>query len=623
MDADAEMALLLPDPRPVEGGFVIVDRGEEGAELGAQRAQILQRAVEIRADDRVEHAGVAAEIAGQFGGGAADVDEQVEKRRVGVEEREELHAGGQAREEAVERAQRLVGVVGGGEAAEDLGFEAGEDRAGALAAQRRKAAPALHQVGRGIGVGEDVLGLRGGGQGRAAGFLGEEGLGEGVDLFEAVAQGGGEIVDRVAAAEIGEAGHAFGAGGHLLGLGVLEHLQAMLEIAQGDVVRGQGRVGVGLDPALAGERFEGLKGARGAQGGIAAAHDELAGLGEELDLADAALAELDVVAGDLERSGQALVLADALAHVVGVLDGGEVEVPAPDEGPQVLEKGLARVDRAGAGAGLDVGGALPGAAEAFVVVLGGFGGDADRGGRGVGAQAQIGAEDVAVAGDFREHLHQPLGDADEAAAQFAVIVGVVAGLVEEHDQVDVGGVVELEGAHLAHGEHEHAGGFPGHVVCGDARQLAAAGLVGDEGAERGLHGAVGEAGQGVGDGVQVPGAAEIGKCCEERDPAFGLAQERGQGGDVVGAGGVEQGGEAGFGGRVEGRREPVCLALHQPGEKARAAGGAGEEVAHRAAGVPKSAAISAPRSRSWGVRRAGDPGGERAASGRLSRQRPS
>ena len=156
--------------------------------------------------------------------------------------------------------------------------------------------------------------------------------------------------------------------------------------------------------------------------------------------------------GIAERAGEALVGADALADVLGVLDRREVEVAAPDEGAEALEEGLAGVDGAGAGAGLDVGGALPGAAEALVVVLGRVGGDADRRHRGVGAEAEVDAEDVALGGDLGEELHELLGDADEAAAEVGIVVGVVAALVEEHDEVDVGGIVELAGAHLAHGE---------------------------------------------------------------------------------------------------------------------------------------------------------------------------
>jgi hypothetical protein len=44
---------------------------------------------------------------------------------------------------------------------------------------------------------------------------------------------------------------------------------------------------------------------------------------------------------------------------VGVLDRREVEVPAPDEGPQRVEEPCPRPEVAAAGPGLDVGRALP------------------------------------------------------------------------------------------------------------------------------------------------------------------------------------------------------------------------------------------------------------------------
>ena len=68
--------------------------------------------------------------------------------------------------------------------------------------------------------------------------------------------------------------------------------------------------------------------------GFAAAGDQLLGLDEELDLADAAAAELDVVAGD----GDLLVAAmgvDLALDRVDVGDGREVEILAPDEGREL------------------------------------------------------------------------------------------------------------------------------------------------------------------------------------------------------------------------------------------------------------------------------------------------
>ena len=68
--------------------------------------------------------------------------------------------------------------------------------------------------------------------------------------------------------------------------------------------------------------------------GVAAAGDELLGLGEELDIADAAAAELDVV--PLDRDGAvALIGMHPPLHGVDVGDGREVEIFAPDEGREL------------------------------------------------------------------------------------------------------------------------------------------------------------------------------------------------------------------------------------------------------------------------------------------------
>ena len=85
--------------------------------------------------------------------------------------------------------------------------------------------------------------------------------------------------------------------GQDLGLLVVHHLQPVLDRAQ---------EAVGLDQlrrpprrrssAAAASAAQRLAGAAGAQRRVAAAQDQLLGLGEELDLADAAAAELHVVA---------------------------------------------------------------------------------------------------------------------------------------------------------------------------------------------------------------------------------------------------------------------------------------------------------------------------------------
>ena len=97
--------------------------------------------------------------------------------------------------------------------------------------------------------------------------------------------------------EAGDMREALGGLGQRVGLLVLDHLQAVLEGAQEaiGVLQIGGRV-VG-DEAARAQRFQRGQGAALAQRRHAAAEDQLLGLGEELDLADAAAPELDVVAG--------------------------------------------------------------------------------------------------------------------------------------------------------------------------------------------------------------------------------------------------------------------------------------------------------------------------------------
>ena len=78
--------------------------------------------------------------------------------------------------------------------------------------------------------------------------------------------------------------------------------------------------------------------------GVATAEDQLLGLDEELDLADAAGAQLQVGA----RRGQPRVgpqFLDLALDRMDVGDGGEVEVAPPDEGLQLGQEGARRARR--------------------------------------------------------------------------------------------------------------------------------------------------------------------------------------------------------------------------------------------------------------------------------------
>src|SRR4029453_11100217 len=110
------------------------------------------------------------------------------------------------------------------------------------------------------------------------------------------------------------------------------------------------------------------RGARPAQAQIrtAAAPDQLLGLGEELDLADAAAPDLDVMAADRDLA-MAFDGVDLALDRMDVLNGGEIEMLAPDEWAQVPEEFITRGHIAGNDPCLDHGGALPVLPHALVV----------------------------------------------------------------------------------------------------------------------------------------------------------------------------------------------------------------------------------------------------------------
>src|SRR6185437_7884516 len=121
-------------------------------------------------------------------------------------------------------------------------------------------------------------------------------------------------------------------------LRVVDHLQAMLELAEKMIGLGQGRTIVAADLAGGGERRERIERAGLTQLGLSSAPDQLLRLGEKLDFADAAAAQFDVVA--LDRDGRAAAMrVDLPLDRVNVLDRGEIEIFAPQERPQLGEEG--------------------------------------------------------------------------------------------------------------------------------------------------------------------------------------------------------------------------------------------------------------------------------------------
>ena len=122
------------------------------------------------------------------------------------------------------------------------------------------------------------------------------------------------------------------------------HLQAVLDAAKETI--GGGQFARGIARHMAGAHQQPQRAERGwlAQSRIASAPDKLQRLRQEFDFANAALAELHVVAGDARNRvgfiGQcaAFVLIDPPLHGVDVGDCGEVQAAPPDEGADRLEE---------------------------------------------------------------------------------------------------------------------------------------------------------------------------------------------------------------------------------------------------------------------------------------------
>ena len=127
-----------------------------------------------------------------------------------------------------------------------------------------------------------------------------------------------------------------------MGLLVLDHLQPVLQLPQIAIVALELLADLRLDPAFRHQRIQRVLGRGRAQARMAPAQDQLLGLGEEFDLADAAAAQLDIVAGDRDLAMPDMGV-DLPLDGLDVLDGREIQIAPPDERPergQELRAGL-------------------------------------------------------------------------------------------------------------------------------------------------------------------------------------------------------------------------------------------------------------------------------------------
>ena len=247
-------------------------------------------------------------------------------------------------------------------------------------------------------------------------------------------------------------------------------------------------------------------------------------------------------------------------------------------GARLCEQALPRRDIAGDGARLDHGGALPVLADELVVVERRVGGDGEGGGAGVGAQAQVGAEHVAVLGALLQEAHEVARQPHQERLHLQAGTDAHARRVVEDDEVDIGGVVELKGAVLAHGEHDVARGLRCEPIA------LGLGLPEQEAYGRGdRH--IGRLREAAGGDHHRPHAAYVAQRGEQRHLRLEATQ------DAHGVGICPGGIDCGPHLRKEIRKAPLGIArkdalqalrmaLDQGGEIGRRAKDAGQQIAH-------------------------------------------
>ena len=451
MDANLKPSFTGPASQPIEGVLEIPRTRHDLIEFGSEAGTVRWRGEKALRQYRVEESGVLREVLGQPRSPRHDLGNERQKAGIGVKQREELHPGGKVRQELVEAAQRRIGMRSRPEYPQQLGYELGQDFARALAAGGAQSAvmPASHQRGHCGRLDKAELGESAQGFGIVIG-AGENEIawaGEGRGLLEKLRI---MPLDRSEmSAQIGDEGlclriaqkqrDALDPGAvrrKPMSLRVVDHLQPVLEAAQETIVVNQLRGGRGIDPAGCREPPECLAGRADAQLLQSPAPDQLLRLGEELDLANAPAAGLDVVPFHRDPPAAA-VRVDLALDRVDVLDGCEVEVFPPDEGLQLVQKSSSGGAVAGDRTGLDQRSAFPVLPDALIIGERRGNRHGERRRCRIRAEPKISAERIAVAGVGFENSHQLAREADKKGLYPVAHTDARRRRVIEDDQIDI------------------------------------------------------------------------------------------------------------------------------------------------------------------------------------------
>ena len=217
-----------------------------------------------------------------------------------------------------------------------------------------------------------------------------------------------------------------------------------------------------------------------------------------------------------------------------VLDGGKVEILAPDEGPQPLHH--VRADRriAGDRARLDHCGALPVLPVALVVLLRSRDRERQRCRAHVGPELEIGPVDAAIAGPLAEQGGEVANQPVKRIRGLAPPAVLHPLRVEQHEQVELARIGELACAECADAEH----GQPAHrcrLIAIHGHEGAARRCLRKQLVERAGNGGIGEAGQGFRHLVQRPGPGNVGQRDSEQCPPLGRLEPLEKGAAAIGA----------------------------------------------------------------------------------------
>ncbi len=581
MEGDAQHLLVLvasqlaepplqPVVEPVAAGVL-----EPLVELIGEGLRPLLQLDLVGAEERVDQLGVAQEALAEEVGGAEEREQQPGRPPPLAQQPEVGGRVAQGGGEVGEVAERLVRVgrlhrvgeqadrhrrvaharEGGG--APGHGVDGGHGPVRVLQAAPGRdlaAAPRLHLL---VGQQRQLVVERGGLLAGGAEQAGEERR----HPLAVGREGGLELLHRGDAQGPGQRQPLEG-GRQPVGLRPLHHLHPVLAAPQVEVRVGQ-RVAIlhrdhaGEEQAVERRQHAPLSQRPGAR---LAAVEQLQRRDEELGLADAPLAELEV-RGPLGAGAGV----DARLHGVDLADHLEVEAGAPDEGLEGGQQLLADRLVAGAGAGLEHGVALPAATEGLVVELGGAQAVDDGAGAPLRPQVEVDAEDDAVLGGARDGLGHQLGEAGVVGevGGGALAGGLAVDAVDE-DQVDVGAEVELARAELAHGQRAEAG--PGLAPLQPGRRPVPAPQAGVVEADGGVDAGHGQRRELAGH-LHHPGPPQVAQRDAQHLAGAQPAQQRVEGVDVVRAepprGAGQQGTQALLGARAQ-----------QPGR----AGGAPQQV---------------------------------------------